>query len=70
MNWQLFGLTLIPVVGVVIGRAISFLINRLDQGKSVKSFTPAMYAPFDAHKSDSREIKEKIIDEVKRHLAL
>ena len=69
MNWQLVGLTLIPVVGVVIGRAISFLINRLDQ-ESVKSFTPAMYAPFDAHKSDSREIKEKIIDEVKRHLAL
>lgn len=33
MNWQLFGLALIPFIGVALGKLVTFLINMAEQNK-------------------------------------
>lgn len=69
MNMQLLGLLLIPVIGVSLGRLVVLLINALDKEDAPDAVPSSLYKAFDAYKKNSRDSKEKIIEEVKRHLA-
>lgn len=69
MNWQLFGLALIPLVAIGLGKLTIIAINYLDSPKAATTAQPN-FSSFDAFKSRTLEEKIEILSEVKRHLAM